>query len=400
MPTYETRIFTKAAIGIMRMVGSAAYYFALALIVGPSSFGVFAAIAAVLAVLNPLVDMGAATVVTRDLVRGRDVHEVVRENVVAWIFSAGVLLFIAVPATRISLPSVETHVALGLVLGNVLLVRPLAVAASTLNALGPLNRYLGFELAVIAARGLAIVALVSFPPTLASTSLIHGLLGVAVSLMAWKAVRADFGGLELRAGKAAKTIWRGASYALGLASQAGVAEADKVSLALVVDNAGVGTYAFGARLVTLASMPISGMLAARYPVNFVEDRERVVQHAGRFLLRGGGIGLLTAIAIWTLGDVIVTVVAPQYIQALEPLRVLALVPLLQAASLSGGDVLTGSGMQSLRTIVQAVAALLCFVLSLALIQALGQVGAAWARLASEAAISVVTWLLVLQRAKA
>lgn len=50
--------------------------------------------------------------------------------------------------------------------------------------------------------------------------------------------------------------------------------------------------------------------------------------------------------------------------------------------------------------MQAVAALLCFVLSLALIQALGQVGAAWARLASEAAISVVTWLLVLQRAKA
>lgn len=397
MPEVGDRIVSKGLINLLRLIGAAAYYFALALLLGPSAFGVFAAALAVLAVLNPIFDMGASTLVTSDLVQGREPQDVLQENVGAWVYATITGQIVAVPIVMFVASPMEIGIAVAICLGSIIQLRPLAVAVSTFNVGSSIKRYLWFEAFVLFLRGSAIVLMASQPMSLRFASIVHAALGLAIALSAWRAVRAEVSSAILRPMRAIRTILRGSRFALGLASQAAIAEMDKVGLSIASSDEEVGTYSFAARLMTLATMPIHSLLAARYPENFMSDGFQRMRRARAFLRRGVGLGVVITLFIWTAAGPLLVYVAPTYSGSFTSLRILAIIPVLHAFSFIGGDILTGAGRQNARSLVQLLAAMSCLSLSLYLTPHMGQSGAAIARVTSEALLAVLIWALVALR---
>jgi O-antigen/teichoic acid export membrane protein len=93
------------------------------------------------------------------------------------------------------------------------------------------------------------------------------------------------------------------------------------------------------------------------------------------------------------------VLGPSYAGVADAIRWLAILPALRAMHYFAADALTGAGHQELRTAAQVGVAVFNVALNLVLIPAYSWVGAAWASLASDGALAVSLWsiLIVLAR---
>jgi O-antigen/teichoic acid export membrane protein len=71
-------------------------------------------------------------------------------------------------------------------------------------------------------------------------------------------------------------------------------------------------------------------------------------------------------------------------------------PVFRSFHMSAGDALTGAGHQKLRLCTQACAACLNFGTNLYLIPVYGWLGATWSSLATDGALAILNWMLLMR----
>lgn len=186
----------------------------------------------------------------------------------------------------------------------------------------------------------------------------------------------------------------GVEYAFAASTNSAYDDLDKTMLSHFGMTTAVGIYAMAYRVIEMATVPITSIQLAAEPRQFALGPEGVRESAllgKRLLSKSILMSLATAVVLFAIAPVLPLLVGRGFSEAVSALRWLCLIPLFRSVHHLTGSVLTCSGRQRIRTTNQVAAALFNFLLNLWLIPRFGWEGAAWASLATDAALGMINW---------
>jgi O-antigen/teichoic acid export membrane protein len=173
---------------------------------------------------------------------------------------------------------------------------------------------------------------------------------------------------------------------------------DKAMLSHYNLNRSNGIYSMAYRVVDIACMPLFAMRDAALPRLFEQGREGGILRSaasGRRLMRRALLFCGAAsVILFVTAPLIRLILGPGFAESSTALRWLSIIPIFRAVHQISGVVLTGAGLQRFRTGAQLMAAVLNFGLNLWLIPRHGWLGAAWASVATDAALGFANWTIL------
>ena len=175
-------------------------------------------------------------------------------------------------------------------------------------------------------------------------------------------------------------------------------DVDKTMLSHYGMNVANGIYSTAYRIIDIATMPIWSTYISALPRMFREGKVHVDQNArtARKLLSSGIVtGLAAAVLCYLCAPVMPLLAGKSFTGSISAIRWLCLLPVFRAFALSAGAGLTTSGNQTMRTIVQVIAAAFNFAINLYLIPRYSWLGAAWASLMTDALMGIGNWVMYL-----
>ena len=177
---------------------------------------------------------------------------------------------------------------------------------------------------------------------------------------------------------------------------------DKVVLSHYGMNQANGIYSMAYRAVNIGTMPVMSIVSAAFPRFFREGVKGIaatVPMAKQLLKRTCVIGASVSIALFVCAPLIPRLVGHSYAESVSALRWLCLIPLFRCFHLSAGDAIAGAGHQKFRLVSQSIAAVGNLLLNLYLVPRYSWLGAAWASLATDAALGAMNWFALFQLSK-
>lgn len=384
---------------VLRVPITAVYFVVATRALGVESFGRLTAVAALILIAAPFSALGSGALIVK---YGATRPETTRHWLGAGLTMSllgslvvGALLLLLSPV----LVPVGTGLAVvgGLLVAEFLLARTADLSSSVFVAREQMHVTAFCQVLVPSLRLLAAVALVLSPTPVGLGSWVLALMvssavsGAVCLVLAVRAVGRPVLGLAPFRGH-----WREAAlFSVGIGIQAAHNDVDKVMLGRIDGPVGAGLYGAAYRVVDTAWLPVRAMLGAAWPRIFrhakggpVEMLPFVRAVAGPALLYSTVVGAVMAGG----AALLVPILGESYAGSVPLLRVLAVVVLLRCLHYLPADVLTGIGWQGVRTTIQVVVLAGNVLLNLWLIPRYGVWGAAWATLASEAALAVALWV--------
>jgi O-antigen/teichoic acid export membrane protein len=198
-------------------------------------------------------------------------------------------------------------------------------------------------------------------------------------------------------------LWKeGFLFAIGASSATVYNDIDKVMVARLASLSAAGAYAAASRAVGMAFTPILALFTAAYYRFFAAGATGItgtLELARKLAPAVLSLGIAAALGLWFAAPLAPRILGPGYGDAVEALRWLSIVPLLQAVFYLAGDVLTGAGLQGLRSAAQVGAAALNISLNLWLIPAYSWRGAATATVITDTTLAVALWAIIANKAR-
>jgi O-antigen/teichoic acid export membrane protein len=188
----------------------------------------------------------------------------------------------------------------------------------------------------------------------------------------------------------------GVGYSFAASASSVYNDIDKTMLSHYGMNAANGIYTMAYRIVDMAAMPIISIRDAALPRLFKSGSTNLDATSTltiRLFKRAAPIALVAAAGMFLFAGILPKIVGHGYAETVVALRWLCLIPLFRSVHQMTGSALTGAGLQSYRTASQVSAAILNIVLNFHWIPMYGWRGAAWASLATDGALAVVTAIL-------
>ncbi len=193
-------------------------------------------------------------------------------------------------------------------------------------------------------------------------------------------------------------IAQGFYFSTSMSAQTIYNDIDKTMLARLSTLDATGIYAAAYRVIDVSFTPVRSVLNAAY-ANFFRHGESGIaatySYAKKLLPKMMGYSLLIFAALYLSAPVIPLVLGAEYARAVEALRWLSLLPFLKSMHSFLADSLTGAGYQRARTITQVGVAIFNVGLNFWLIPAYSWRGAAWSSLASDAALVLTLYAVVM-----
>jgi O-antigen/teichoic acid export membrane protein len=189
----------------------------------------------------------------------------------------------------------------------------------------------------------------------------------------------------------------GAEYALSASTGSAYNDLDKTMLSHYGMSAANGIYTMAYRVIDLATMPASSIELAAAPRLFQLGASSLKEAAifgQRLLKRSILTSAAASVGMFVLAPLIPLFVGRGFTESVSALRWLCLIPVFRSIHGISGSVLTGAGLQRYRTVTQIVAAVGNFGLNLWLIPTHGWLGAAWASLATDGGLGVMSWVVL------
>lgn len=189
----------------------------------------------------------------------------------------------------------------------------------------------------------------------------------------------------------------GAEYALSASTGSAYNDLDKTMLSHYGMSVANGIYTMAYRVIDLATMPAASIELAAEPRLFQLGASSLKEAAifGRRLLKRSVLTSAAAsVGMFVLAPLIPLFVGRGFSESVSALRWLCLIPVFRSIHGISGSVLTGAGLQRYRTVTQIVAAAGNFGLNLWLIPTHGWLGAAWASLATDGGLGVMSWVIL------
>jgi O-antigen/teichoic acid export membrane protein len=172
---------------------------------------------------------------------------------------------------------------------------------------------------------------------------------------------------------------------------------DKTMLSHFGMNAANGVYTMAYRVIDVVTIPIYSIREAALPRLFTHGYEGIAEAkrlAFRLLKRILPLAGLIASGIFLLSGLIPRLLGSGFAESTLALRWLCVIPVFRCFHILIGSVLTGAGLQGYRTVAQLTVAILNIGLNIWAIPRFGWIGAAWASLAADGTLCLLTWAVL------
>lgn len=192
-------------------------------------------------------------------------------------------------------------------------------------------------------------------------------------------------------------LLQGFYFSLDISSQTIYNDIDKTILASTASLAATGAYAAAYRLLDVCMMPILALMGATYAQFFRRGADGIqgsFQVARRVVPMAAGYGAIACIGLWVFSPLVPAILGEDYRESVVVLRWLAPLLIFKSFQYFAADTLTGAGLQGARSALQATIAITNLLLNLWLIPRYSWLGAAWASLVSDGALTIGLWSLV------
>ena len=367
---------------------------------GPAGFGNYAAMYAIIGVLNGLVSTGTSLNVVQLLVRDRlDLQFVLRASL-GLVGLLGLLaVVVGTAVAHLTVPGLTVPVLLSFMVAELLGAAAREVLLAGVSAkegvaraaryrLLPLGTKLGilvglFSVGHLTIPNLGTAYLLLYPVV---TLIIAGIVTQRYSVNVWpgRPVRAHFR--------------RSFLYAVAISAGGLQSDGDKVVMTASRSGPETGLYAAAYRLVMIGMVPLRALLAASHRYFLDHDPEARNQHvrrASKFSAVGLVYGVVFGAALYLCAPLASILLGDDYDGTVTMLRALAPLVAVRACAEFPLNGLLGLGKLGARTATIVGAAVSALAIYVLLIPSLGWKGAVIGTYASEVILGVVAWLSLL-----
>lgn len=407
------RLRALRAHGVARDTGFAAALDALQLLVmllsftllgkqlGPTVFGAYAALYALVGILGGFVYSGPGLAVVQSLVRdGLDLRRAVA-SYLGLVLGLGVLASgVGLLVATLTVPSLGPAVLLSFLLAELVAFAGIELLASVVYAregvaVAARYRVLPLLTKLVVLLGLAGTGQLTIGHLGLAYLVVYPLLLVGVAVSVGRRY-----GQRLRPGRPERVHLRSSVlYATTVSAVSLQNDGDKIVLSASRSGADTGLYAAAYRLVLMGMVPLRALLSASHR-HFLEHdaaaRGQHVTRALRFSMLGFGYGVVFFAALWTAAPLVTVLLGDAYDGAVPMLRALAGVVAVRSLAEFGLNGLLGFGRVGLRTAVTVAASATALVLYVVLVPRYGWQGAVVGTYASEVVLGVLAWVALVR----
>ena len=377
----------------VRVVLQAIYFLLIARALGAAEYGAFVGAVSLMALVAPFSSWGTGFILIRKAARDRTAFHRYWGGALSLTVLVGCILLCVVLLVSRAVwgSSVPLNALLLVGLSDVIVVRILELAVQAFMAVEVLQKSAELYIILSAARtaAAAYLGFVVHSPTAVSWALLYLLSAVAGTIYALVTVtRFHFSRAEFQ---------EGFHFAVGQASATVYNDIDKAMLVRLGGLEATGIYGAAYRIVDVSFAPVSALVSAasaRFFRHGESGIEGSVRFAKKLLPYAASYGLLAAVFLFTVSPILSLLLGKGFANATLALQWLSPLVLLKSIHYFFADSLSAAGYQGRRASVQFGIVGFNVLLNLWLIPAYSWRGAAWASLASDAALVVALFAVI------
>ena len=378
----------------LRLVIQTLYFIEIARSLGVRNYGAFISVVALVAIVYPFGSLGSGSLLIKSVARDKNLFSSYwgKALTTTAIFGS-LLLLVVLVVSQLALPPKIPHRLVALVaVSDIIGLNIISIAAQAFQAFDRLIYTAAINVMISAGRLLGafiLIAIIPHPSALQWGYIYFGGTAV-VATTAWLLVSKILGSPEFNWHRSRAELREGFYFSASQTTQTIYNDIDKTMLARLATLEATGVYGAAYRLIDVIFVPVSALLASAYPNFFrmgVDGISSSLTYAKPLLLRAMKYAGLMGLIVLLSANLVPYILGAEYAATAEALRWLAVLPVLKVAHRFLSDALTGAGYQALRTVIQAGVAIFNVVINLWLIPSYSWRGAAWASIASDAALA-------------
>ncbi len=385
----------------MRLVLQAAYFVVIARTLGVEKYGEFVGITALASILSPFVGLGTDILLLKNVAKDRSLFREYWGNSLLMILltgfgSIGLLASIGheVLPRSISPLSILLVAVSDLIFGSIT-----NVAGRAFQSVDKLNLSAQISIFIMFAKTLAAISLLHFFPNPKTIDWIWLYLASSLisAVMAAMLVHHFLGTPKLALSRIKSEFKEGIYFSISNSAYTIYNDIDKTMLARLSTLAATGIYAAAYRLIDVIFIPVISIAGAAYADFFRKGKDGIAAtliFAKPLIAITSSYSVVAGIGLLLFSPIVPQILGDEYIQVVEALRWLAPIPLFRSMQHFGGDILSGTGFQGLRSSLEVITAFFNIGINFWLIPLYSWQGAAWASLASDGLLMMMLWSMV------
>lgn len=362
----------------LRFAGQGISFFLFARALGAEKFGFVVAALAIFSPISPLVDMGAYSIVSRDIALGRHPPDVISENLTTMIVTLPLALAGALLFSHITNPQLNLLTTFLIGLAYLLISRTsllLAAIQNTIDARIPVIAIEGISAALLIALG--IIGLF-YPYHLVEWATAYASVGIFITFLSLILIRRYIGDFVMNKWPNLQRLKEGLTFSFGSTFQYIYTDIDKVILLKFSTATLTGVFGMSSRISTLSLIPIGAFYSLYYP-RFMKSGHGIDIPIYKLLLKVLTMSTVYSIFLFVLfkifSPLIPFLLGSSYSQVPWLLNTLIFSIIFQVFQTPFADAITGMGHQIYRTCIQAFICIIALCAGLTLIPGQAVLGA-------------------------
>ncbi|MGE5625198.1 MAG: oligosaccharide flippase family protein [Bacillota bacterium] len=358
----------------MRLLVQFAYFVLIARVLHRDGYGAFSGAVALVAVLAPFAGWGSGNLLVKNVARNPASFSLYwGRAIVVTALSAGLLTVLALALAWVVLPaSVPLTMVLWVAISDLFFTRLSEAEALAFQAVHRLFKTAVLSILYSLAKLVGVLLLLRLRTVdaLIVWSLLYlaGSAAVAFIGAVWVSLELGMPRWDLEGWR--REFGEGFYFASSLSAQRIYLDSDKALLPRLASLEAAGIYTAAARIVEVAFVPVSSLLAAAYARFFTSGQEGVrgtLALSRRLLPVAILYAAVAGLLLYVLAPFVPWLLGAEFSEAAEAIRWLAAVPLLMTLHRFAADSLTGADQQASRTHIEFGAAALNVALNLAVV---------------------------------
>ena len=384
----------------MRLVLQAAYFVIIARTLGVANYGAFVGTTALVAIVSPFVGVGIETLLLKNVAKDRHLFREYWGNALWMVLVTGIgLMGLLAIVGPIALPAISPLL-IGLVAVSDLIFGSITnIAIRAFQAVDRLNISAQINIVVMFMKVLAAFSLMYFfaQPNPLEWAWLYLTSSIIVACFAAILVHRLLGSPKLALNRILPELKEGFYFSISTSAYTVYNDIDKTMLARISTLSATGIYAAAYRLIDVAFIPVISIAGAAYADFFRKGKDGVaatLAFAKPLVLVTSTYSVAAGIGLLLFAPIVPAILGSDYANVVEALRWLAPIPLFRGLQHFGGDILSGTGFQGLRSALEVIISIFNIGINLWLIPLYSWQGAAWSSLASDGLLMLMLWSMV------
>jgi O-antigen/teichoic acid export membrane protein len=386
---------------LFNVVMQAAYFIIIARLLGKDNYGSFVAITAIANLVFPFVPLGSEHLLVKNVSTNRATFSANWGNGLVLCAVNGtfltILLFMLSPWL---FPGNVSWLAILLILlADLIGLAILDLGSKALMAGNMINKNAQLGILNTCSKLLAALSLVVFfpHPTVVSWGYLYFASSLVITIVTILLITKMMGLPRPIFSELKANMVQGFYFSISTSANNINANLDKSMLSKMSGVGATGIYASAYRFIDVGNTPLLALFGATYTRFFQHGASGIresLNFGKRLLPILTFYAIASVIGFWLLSPFIPAILGAEYQEAVEALLWLSPLPAIACFQYLAADVLTGSGNQKSRSIVQVGSAMVNVVLNIILIPHFSWKGAACATIISDSLRLVCLWLIV------